>query len=519
MWKRWHARAGHASSISHRVVWVRTLAWTVALAAWIDALYFVLRSANPVIRSDDWYSLDVFVRKAVAGQLGFIDFFARRYDLDHAQPLNKLVMLLEWRWFDLDFSVGAVIGVMAAAACAVILHRVLLPSQRDPRGDARRYLAWVVICALLFSLNASGIWTWPLVALGYLAVVPILLFLLATWQAWQHQRYLLLALASLLLGVMADDSAMVTVVATLTALLLFAFRDPSQSRAVLWKTVLVILACTVLVRIGYALVPVLDSTPSPSLSTHLAMLYGRLQAGGAWQWLTIPLASSVAHENPFHGLSATTWGMLQTIVVVGLLAAHAMFWWRALRGGYNKSMFVAVCLMLLSYGWLAGVIVMRVSYFGGSYLAQDRYVEFYQFNLMALLLMWAGASPPTRPGATWRHWLTGHVPATACVLLLLLQIPLSQAAWQRRRYVLPYYAHMATQVTQLAGDATQTKDCLPELVVCHWPLARRRAVLLLLSQHRLNVLSPQVQARHAFLPRVSAPLRSPASAAVSEMVP
>ncbi|OOG48151.1 hypothetical protein B0E52_03100 [Rhodanobacter sp. C06] len=460
-----------------------------------------MRSANPVIRSDDWYYLDVFVRKAVAGQLGLVDFFARRYDADHAQPLNKLVMLLEWRWFDLDFAVGAVIGVMAAAVCAMILHRVLLPSQRDPRGDARRYLAWSVICALLFSLNASGIWTWPLVALGYLAVVPILLFLLATWQAWQHQRYLLLTLATLLLGVVADDSAMITVVATLAALLLLAFRDPSPSRAVPWKTVLVILACTVLVRIGYTLVPVLDSTPSPSLSTHLAVLHGQLQAGGAWQWLSIPLASSVAHDNPFHGLSATTWNTLQMIVVAGLLAAHAMFWWRALRGGYNKPVFVAVCLMLLSYGWLAGIIVMRVSYFGSGYLAQDRYVEFYQFNLMALLLMWASASPPACPSTPWRHWLTGHVPAAACVLLLLLQIPLAQAAWQQRRYSLPYYGQMATQIEQMSADPTRTQGCLPLLVVCQWPLERRRAALDLLRDQRLNVFSSRVQARHRFLPR------------------
>jgi len=483
------------------VVWVRPLAWAVALAAWIDALYFVLRSANPVIRSDDWYSLDVFVRKAVAGQLGFVDFFARRYDLDHAQPLNKLVMLLEWRWFDLDFSVGAVIGVMAAAACAVILHRVLLPSQRDPRGDARRYLAWSVICALLFSLNASGIWTWPLVALGYLAVVPILLFLLATWQAWQHQRYLLLTLATLLLGVVADDSAMITVVATLAALLLPAFRGPSPSLADLWKTVLVILACTVLVRVGYAFVPVLDNTPTPSLSTHLVALYGRLQAGGAWQWLTTPLALSVAYDDPFGGVSATTWSTLRMIAVVGLLAAHAMFWWRALRGSYNLPMFVAVCLMLLSYGWLAAIIVMRVSYFGGGYLAQDRYVEIYQFNLVALLLMWAGASPLAQPDASWRRWLTGHVPAAACVLLLLLQIPLAQAAWQQRRYSLPYYGQMATQIEQMSADPTRTQGCLPLLVVCQWPLERRRAALDLLRDQRLNVFSSRVQARHPFLPR------------------
>ena len=131
MWKRWRSRTEHAGSIPHGMGWMRALAWTVALAAGLDALYFVLRSANPVIRSDDWYYLDVFVRKAVTGHLGIADFFARRYDADHAQPLNKLVMLLEWRWFDLDFSVGAVIGVMAAAACALSSRRICSTIARE----------------------------------------------------------------------------------------------------------------------------------------------------------------------------------------------------------------------------------------------------------------------------------------------------------------------------------------------------------------------------------------------------
>jgi hypothetical protein len=286
------------------VYWVRAPAWAVTVITFANAFCFVLRSANPVIRSDGWYSLDVFVRKAVEGRLGIIDFFARRYDADHAQPLNKLVMLLEWRWFDLDFAVGSVIGVIAAAVCAAILHRVLLSPGRDPRGDGRRYLAWAVMCAVLFSLNSSGIWAWPLVALGYLAIVPVLLFLSLVWRARQGQRHGALALATVLLGAVADDSAVIVVISVTMALLLLVRREPSSTRAAIWKMVAVIFACMVLVRLGYTLVPVRDiTTTSPSLATSLVALSGRLGEGAAWKWVMLPLALSVAWENPFHGLS------------------------------------------------------------------------------------------------------------------------------------------------------------------------------------------------------------------------
>ncbi|HXD38878.1 MAG TPA: hypothetical protein VN624_19645, partial [Rhodanobacter sp.] len=71
----------------------------------------------------------------------------------------------------------------------------------------------------------------------------------------------------------------------------------------------------------------------------------------------------------------------------------------------------------------------------------------------------------------------------------------------QRRYSLPYYGQMATQIEQMSADPTRTQGCLPLLVVCQWPLERRRAALDLLRDQRLNVFSLRVQARHRFLPR------------------
>ncbi|MEW9571383.1 hypothetical protein ABQJ54_06450 [Rhodanobacter sp. Si-c] len=497
----------------------RAFAWIIACVALFNTLFFVLRTANPVIRSDDWYSLDVFVRKAMEGSLGFADFFTRRYVDDHAQPLLKLVQLIEWRWFDLDYSIGAIVGVIAAAVCALILYRVVTTADEGNPVDAHRFVAWVTLTAVLLSLNSADIWAWPLVALGYVTLVPVLLFMWVVWHAWRSHRYLLLVAGTLVLCVVADDVALITVVSTVVALLFLAWRGPAQPRHSIGKMIAVMVVCTVLVRVAYAFAPLLDGTPAASLATRLAALYGDLRKGDGWQWVSVPFSLSVASTNPFEQLPAQAWDIVQMLLATCLLVAHGAFWWRALHGRHNLPTFMAMCLMLFAYGLLAGIILVRVSLFGSSYLGEDRYVEFYQFNLVALLLMWAGTRMLAPSTPAWRRWVTLRIPMLGCTALLLLQIPLTHAAWQQRRYGLPYYARMATQVAQLAGDATQTKDCLPELVVCHWPLARRRAVLLLLSQHRLNVLSPKVQARHVFLPRVNGPLESPASAAASEVVP
>ena len=490
----------HARGLQPTRRWVRAFAWAVACIALLNVLCFVLRSTNPVIRSDAWYTLDVFLRKAMNGSLGFADFFTRRYVDDHGQPLVKLVLLLEWRFFDLDYAVEAVLGVTAAAACALILHRVVMGTNEGARADTRRLVAWVAMAAVLFSLNASGTWAWPLAAVGYVTIMLVMLYILVVWHAWQNHRYLLLIVATILLCAVADDVSLIAEISVLMALLVLVPSSTAQSRASIGKVILVVLICTLLIRVAYAFSPLLDSTPGAPLSERLALLFGYLRKGDGWQWIVIPLSLSVASNDPFNGPSAQTWAVVQEALAGCLLIAHVAFWWRALNGRHNVSTFMAVCLMLFSYGLLAGIILVRVPHFGSSYLSQDRYVALYQFNLIALLLMWAGASSSERPHSSWRRWLALRVPMAGCVLLLLLQIPLAQGAWQERRYSLPYYGRMATQIGQLAMDPTQTRDCLPELVVCHWPLERRRAALDLLRSQRLNVFSARVQAWHRFLP-------------------
>ncbi|TPG11194.1 hypothetical protein EAH88_01180 [Rhodanobacter glycinis] len=495
---------------------MRVIAWLVFATALLNTLYYVLRTSNPVIRSDAWYFLDSFLSKAANGSLGLADFFVKRTSDDHAQPLLKVILLLEWRYFHLDFMVEAVAGVLAAAACAMILIGFVMTGRQDDALDNRRYLAWSVMCVLLFSLNAVGIWTWSLVAIGYVTVIPILLFMGAAWQAQHKRRYVALIAATLLLGIIADDSALITVVAVILALLLVAFCDRSQ-RSGIWRTIIVIGACLAVVRIGYSFAPMTGGASDSSISAQVSQLVGRLSAGDWWKWFVLPLSLPVVYEFPGRMISSwALWPIVRAVMVTFLLAAHVAFWWRAWRGRYNLPMFVAVCLMLLSYAWLAGILLVRVAYFGSDYLYQDRYIQLFQFNLVALLLMWAAASKLEPKTTSWRRTLFVVLPTIGCLVLLLVQIPLSYDGWQRRKYLPHYYQQMAIQIGQLAVDPANTEGCLPELVVCGWSLETRKQLVQFLRTNQLNVFSPTLQARYDYLPRLPAatatpPARPPAS--------
>lgn len=499
---------GHASSRLDHVV--RALAWLVAGVALLNVLYFVLRATCPVFRDDDWYFLDVFLRKAIDGTLGPADFFVRRMGPDHSQPLFKLVLLAEWRYLGTDLTLGAVLGVIAAAASGLIYLRVLHPSHAENRRGSTlaTYIAWPVICILLFSLSGgtASQWTWPLTALENITNLIILLFLLAVWHAHRTRRYALVIVATLFLGISSDDSALIAAFAGVLALLLMQLADPGQRDRSVGKLLAVVVACVVVARIGYRYAPMVGGRPSPGLAQTLATLFHRFTDQGWWKWVVYPLTSPVSYRSPSRLASPQAWLASMVVMALILIAAHICFWRRAFRGVYNRTIFIAVATMLVTYGWVAGIVLNRVSQFGNDYLMQPRYILLFSGQLIALLLMWAATRARELPAPGNRHRVfVWWIPAAGCFILLVLQIPASLHAWRVRPALQAYYATMARQIDTLARNPTQVVHCFPELPVCGWPTAKRVQIAQMLIRNRLNVFSPRMQALHSYLPRLQAP--------------
>lgn len=475
----------------------RGLASIFVMVAALNALYFVLRVSNPVIQADAWYFLDVFLRKAINGSLGLADFFVKRSADDHAQPLFKLLRLLNWRYLDLDFVVDAVVGVFAAVATALIYARMMVSAQTNGKSEGLRYLAWAVICALLFSLNSTGIWIWPLVALENVTFLIVLLFFIATWHAYRSQRYVTLVVATLILGISSDDSAVIAVIAVGLALLCAQLADPVPRRRSIWITFAIIALCMVLVRVGYAF----QSVPyGSSFASVSRLLFERLRDGGWWQWIFLPLVLPVYFENPLGPLHAGAWLAAQVIMAILLFAAHILFWRRAFYCKYNLAVFTAVGTMLLTYGWVAGIIIWRVSLLGNGYLGQPRYVLIYAGHLTALILMWACSKDLRQQPTIYRQITNTWFPVAGCIFILAIQVPQSIAAWHMRKYVVAYYAATANQIDRLTRDPANGADCALAQPACGMPPKVRANLTQLLSEHRLNIYSPRVQSWHKYLP-------------------
>jgi hypothetical protein len=156
--------------------------------------------------------------------------------------------------------------------------------------------------------------------------------------------------------------------------------------------------------------------------------------------------------------------------------------------------------MLLTYGWIAGVLLYRVSEHGADYFGQSRYVRLYQFDPAALILMWSGLIRQEASRAQASRAL--RLGAAACLALLIAQIPLSVATWASSPYRLQYYQDLARQIYALAAnpsDQSVLGNCNPQLPLCSFTLEVRKDLLQLLRDHRLNIFSPAVLLDHSYL--------------------
>ncbi len=469
------------------------LAATIALAAiaFANAAFYIADAGNPFVTSDGWYFVDAFLQKYFNGGIDLRDLYMKRPGGDHAQPIHKLLLLWNAEAFDLDFVVEAYVGLGFAAIAWLLMLRAA--RQDGPQGGIgawRWLLAMAVAAASLVSLNGGMVFTWSLVTLSYLGPLALVALAMAAWQAVERRHWLPLLLVAPLVAFSMDGTA---VLCGISVVFCLALREIKQ-RGVHWRTTVTALALVTGALIAYHLASRLylhagmaDEPATDSLSTLLGFGWEQLLKMG------LSLAAlSVADRAPLQERFPQLGEQFHLLLGLLVLSAHLWFWWRALRDRWNRTQFVAVALMLFTYGAMAGIVLVRVPLFGPDYVFQQRYLMLYQLGIVALALMAAGTN--------WDQWrgLQRHAVTIGLALLLAIQLPLSLQTWKAAPYVRAYADTQGRQIILLGLDpATKPASCVPMLVICGAPPEERVRSIVLLKAHRLNAFSNRMLARHA----------------------
>lgn len=485
--------------------WQAAIALLILLAlgsaSLLNAWRYTVANANPAMFADAWYFAGAFVEPQVEGTLEWRDFFVKRGPSDHAQPLHKLWMAANVRWFGLDFQLDALVAFAGLVLCVLGLTAVGIRSLRGRPVRISDGIALAAIPMLMFSLNSPEIYGWPLVMQFYL-VLPFALLLFAACARETTGGWGLVFIATLGAALALDGGGLLAGIASVLALLLRGWRQ-AQWRDALTRTLAVIAALVIWRLAWWSLMPAFPETTASEGAAAVMGLPRDLESW--WKIATIPATASLVHWDTLIAEFGSPEATNRAVAWIGVavIVLHAVFWlsiWRTLARSTTSAF--ACMLMLYVYGMWAGVVLGRVPDYGATYLWQGRYVAFFQLANVALVLQWLAAMRPesaSRPHL--RSAITLAISVSVVAGLAALQMRLSDNAWHRTPYAQDYLTRSVSAIHCLARHSeVEQLICPPEHVVCEWGPEVRRRLVALLQTHQLNVFSPQVQARHGLGP-------------------
>lgn len=476
-----------------------------ALAMALNAWTYSYAAGIPLVQADAWVFLDTYVRKYLEGNFGFRDFFLQAHSSDTNLPLHKLVMLWHINHFHMDFKVEGLIGVASGIALVVLLTVAaagLNPARWRLAGFG--LLAWLAMVTL--SLNSSNVYTWPLATMWFLNLLLVSGYLVYMARPVVGPKAALAA--TLVLGLLLDEVALITVVAAVAALVIQRDARPSRERLLQGAGavvgLLIVRGLYWWMNTAHGVLP--EATSTPGLLQNLINLVW----SQGLQLVLIPLSDSLVHQSALQAWYPLRHEVIGNLIGGALALAHVWFWWQVFRArgvlpaNIIRSRRVAIALMLFFYGSVAGIALQRIPVFGIEYLHQPRYVIFYQLNLAALGLM-AYSALNGRPAALdpgpgrSRQWAGGLL-MVVVLGLGFLQWHLSQRSWVHAKYLSVFVEGTAATMGQLAADPGAQIPCADILTVCDFPTAKRRELMYLLQNYQLNIFNPDFQAFYRLRP-------------------
>ena len=468
------------------------------LSFFLAAVCYVWRICDPMPSADNWANLHVFVRKALYQGVGISDFLWKRGIGDHAQPLNKVLLWINTRYFGLDFKLEGLVAMAFGLAAALLLRYIALDGGK--RAGRWASVGVVAVVAVFFSLNSSRIYSYSMAAMWFSLYLGMFASVIAAWRVMNGAKAAWLILIVFLFGVVADDVGYLAVASIILATCLYGRRTGA------WRTVLRTAACClaglVLSRLFYALFQggvggAMQWQTSPANFIHLLQSDYR----DAWQWWAIPAASGFAHVGTMTSLvGATNAAFAANVVAAILLPLHAWFWWKAWTRKPDLTGFMAVCVMLFYYAHVAGILYGRVPIFGTDYMQSIRYVSFYQLGVIALLLMFTAAAADAAERGLRMQWAYG-LPLAATIVLEVAIAAIALAGSGRTMLYQEKKAYMLATMASVAPEAQRECMAFKEFRSLCVSEERREQLGALLAGNQLSVFSPQFQRRY---PRLAA---------------
>jgi hypothetical protein len=471
----------------------------------LNALFYLSLAMCPLIRSDAWHFLDALVIKWSSEGFHIADCFVKRSITDHAQPLNKILLYLNYRIFRLDFMAEALCG-FAGLFLFVCIAFFLFCRSMDARRHNLIASAMFFVCALmtLTSMNTTEFYTWSLVAFELNYFTLAVMAALAIWACSSSQKwglnlsFLLVLLCIMILS--GDTASVIAWAAIFPCVLLKGLRSNGRFRR----------QCFIILGIGTAMV-VLYYVIIYLTSIHPASFRVKSQTGGLLSGFSagtfveaflIVFSSAVIHQMHLSFVGSAAERVIEWFVSIVLFFFYMRFFVKLLFSKINFSVYKYFVMFVLMHASASVLFIMigRAPEYGIQYLWQPRYVLIYQEIPFALLLDCSLSKCwPTQNRAlcfrTLLRWCF-------FILYISLQIFFCFKAYKALPWISRYFSEQAVAIGYFSRNpkASIHDNSGATGEICRMPQDYRNRLIQFLKTENLNLFNSGFQWSHRFFP-------------------
>lgn len=475
----------------------------VTICSLLNVLYFVSVAASPIIRDDGWYFLASQIHPWIDQGFSWADIFVKRGLTDHAQPLNKLFLYLNYRVFNLDFTYEAIAG-FAGVFLTVVLFLSFFVKRVMSQSMTWFGAGFFVLAVLtLTSLNSRELYSWPLVTFSYL---PLSLTLLLPFLAWRFLSYqstiASIVVTAFIFVLIGDTASIISWLSLTTAVVLISISDSgfSRKRVLIWILGSAFIVASYFFVLNFKFIG--GTTEQQSLNNKLDFF----NIDFYFECIRIVFSSSLIHSEHLAGITGyqKLFSWLVAIPVLGFYIAHFFSLVFKKRRQTIVDFFVTFILVYATFS-IAAIIVGRVPEFGVDYLNQPRYVLVYQLIPFALLMKYCFLPENEKSQIITRK---------IAVLMTLPVMLYAQVYFSANAYAsVPWVSKWVDGQSKAITDYVNNPD-LPagnctnfSLPICNFPESTRNELLNLLIKNQLNLFNHEFQWKHKIFPvtRIKAP--------------
>lgn len=473
------------------------LVLAATLCLLLNTLYFISVAANPILRDDAWYFLASQVQPWIEQGFSWKDLFVKRDLTDHAQPLNKLFLYLNYKFLNLDFKYEAIAGFFGILFTAFLFLSIFIKRTINQSVTLVGAGFFILAVLTLTSLNSRELYSWPLVTFSYL---PFFLALLLPFLAWRFLNsqlpfvsILIAALIFILIGDTASVIAWLSVVAALT-LISISDSEISRKRVALWIvcSAVIVAAYFIIVNVSF-----MGGVAQPKAHKNFSLLNINFYI----ELIRIVFSSSLVHSE--HLARAGNYqALLSWIIAIPILYFYIKHFVDIIFKRQQQGLIDLFVTFILVYATLSvtAIVVGRVPEFGISYLNQPRYVLVYQLIPFALFIKYCFL-PVNRQVQVIARKIT--------VIILLPLMLCTQLYFSANAYAaVPWLAKWIDGQVNVISDYVNDPD-IPagnctnfSSTICSFSEIERNELLSLSIKNQLNLFNHDFQWKHRIFPLI-----------------